>query len=43
MGYEVDKYASTSDRANDIGRVVQAVDTLSNLNKEIKTGLVWCE
>lgn len=43
MGYEVDFYASVADRTNDVNRIVQAVDTLSQLNREIKSGLVWCE
>lgn len=37
------KYANASDRSQDINRIVQNVDSLSVLNSEIVSGIVWTE
>jgi hypothetical protein len=39
----VAKYASVNDRANDVNRIIQNVNTSSTLNREIASGIVWCE
>lgn len=40
---QVCKYANSSDRTQDINRIVQNVDSLSVLNQEIVSGIVWTE
>lgn len=37
------KYLNSTDKNSDVNRIVQNVDSLSQLNNEIKTGIVWCE
>lgn len=39
----VAKYANSSDRSQDINRIIQNVDSLSVLNSEIVSGVVWTE
>lgn len=41
--YDVCTYPTTTDKQNDTNRIVQAVSTLSTLNKQIENGTVWCE
>lgn len=43
LSYQVAKYASVNDRANDVNRIIQNVNTSSTLNREIASGIVWCE